>query len=124
MGHIAGRTDTQESYLHYMQPGRTPELEANLVVPLACGTMRDGIRADRNCNLYLLLCNERPRDGRAQQVNALVQRVCPGAAASMRGSMHASNVDVIFRPQSRCRCCVVIGLDPRHKYVACRSSAR
>ena len=82
----AGRTDKQESALQYKQPGRAPELEADLVVPLARGAVRDRIRADRNRDLYLLLRDQRPRDGRAQQVYALVQRVCPGAVASMRVS--------------------------------------
>ena len=80
-----------------MQSGRTPELEADLVVPLARGAVRDGVRADRDRDLYLLLRDQRPRDGRAQQVHALVQRVCPGAAASMRASVRASAVAVTVR---------------------------
>jgi len=65
------------------QGGRAPQLEADLVVALARGAVRHGVRAHRGRDLDLLLGDQRPRDRRAQQVHALVQRVRPAARMRM-----------------------------------------
>ena len=51
------------------------KLEAHLVVALAGGAVGDGIGADFLRDLDLLLGDERPRDGGAEQILALVKRV-------------------------------------------------
>ncbi len=57
--------------------GVVAELEPDLIVPLAGGAVADGIRADALGDLDLLLGDERPGDGGAEQVDALVDRVRP-----------------------------------------------
>jgi hypothetical protein len=61
--------------LHIRLQRVVAELEAHLVVALAGGAMGHGIGADLLGDLDLALGDERPRDGGAQQVLALVQRV-------------------------------------------------
>ena len=51
------------------------ELEAHLIVALAGRAMRHRIGAEFLRDLDLLLGDQRPRDGSAQQIDALIQRV-------------------------------------------------
>ena len=51
------------------------QLEAHLVVALAGGAVRDGVGAGLAGQFHHALGDERPRDGRSQQVLALVDRV-------------------------------------------------
>ena len=53
------------------------ELEADLVVALAGGTVTDGIGTDRAGDLDLPLGDQRPGDRSAEQVHSLVKRVRP-----------------------------------------------
>src|SRR4051812_23328230 len=55
--------------------GVIAELEADLIVALAGGTVTDRIGADPPRDLDLLLRDQRPRNRRAEQILALVNRV-------------------------------------------------
>ncbi len=56
------------------------ELEPHLVVALAGRAVRDGVGAGRARDLDLALGDERPRDRRAEEIDALVERVRRGAS--------------------------------------------
>ena len=51
------------------------QLEPDLIVALAGGAMRHGVGTDLLRNLDLLLGDQRPRDRRAEQILAFVQRI-------------------------------------------------
>ena len=51
------------------------ELEADLVIALAGGAVRDGVSADGAGNLDLALGNQRARNRRAQKIHAFIKRV-------------------------------------------------
>lgn len=68
----------------------SPDLEAHLVVALAGGAMGHSVRAHLLGNLNLALGDQRARDGGAQQVGALVQRVGPAAARGTASARAAS----------------------------------
>ncbi len=51
------------------------QFEAHLVVALAGGAMGDGVGAHFLRDLDLLLGDQRPRDGGAQQIDALIDRI-------------------------------------------------
>lgn len=57
--------------------GIVAQLKADLIVSLAGGAMRDGIGAHLACDFDLALGDERASDAGAQQVHALVERICP-----------------------------------------------
>ena len=57
--------------------GVVAELEPDLVIALAGGTMADGVRAGLAGDVDLLLGDQGPGDGGAQQVLALIDRVGP-----------------------------------------------
>ena len=53
------------------------ELEPDLVVPLARGPVADCVSTLLDRDLDLALGDQRPRDGRAEQITALIDRVRP-----------------------------------------------
>ena len=65
-----GGDDTQPG----MQGGGT-QFKAYLVVPLAGGAVRDGVRTQFTRYLHHAQRDERPRDGGAEQIGAFVKRV-------------------------------------------------